>query len=129
MAIENWQQMVGRDRRALVEKPEECQQLCASNPDCLFWTYKSDVIKPAGSTGGGVIGVAGTDSNCLNKANQENMTPNSDFVSGSKTLFVFHSDDPQQNVNSFLTSVFNTVFYALSHGTFLFSLHGSSKNQ
>ena len=84
MAIENWQQMVGRDRRALVERPEECQQLCASNPDCLFWTYKSDVIKPAGSTGGGVIGVAGTDSNCLIKANRENMTPNSDFVSGSK---------------------------------------------
>ena len=44
-------------------------------------------------------------------------------------LFVFHSDDPQQNVNSFLTPVFNTVFYALSHSTFLFSLLGSSKNQ
>ena len=40
------------------------------------------------------------------------------------SLFVFPSDDPQQNVNSFLTSVFNTVFYTLSHGTFLFSLHG-----
>ena len=41
------------------------------------------------------------------------------------SLFVFHSDDPQQNVISYLTSVFNTVFYALSHGTFLFSFHGS----
>ena len=38
----------------------------------------------------------------------------------STTLFVFQSDDPQQNVNSFLTSIFNTVFYALSHDTFLF---------
>ena len=43
------------------------------------------------------------------------------------SLFVFHSDDPQQNVISYLPLVFNTVFYALSHGTFLFSLHGSSK--
>ena len=35
-------------------------------------------------------------------------------------LFVFQSDDPQQNLNSFLTSVFNTVSYALSHSTFFF---------
>ena len=51
-----------------------------------------------------------------------------DSSNSSSTLFVFQSDDPQQNVNSFLTSVFNTECYALSHGTFLFSLHGSSKN-
>ena len=43
-----------------------------------------------------------------------------------KSLFVFQSDDPQQNVNSFLTSIFNTVIYALSHDTFLLFLHGSS---
>ena len=29
---------------------------------------------------------------------------------GSRALFVFQSDEPLQNVNSFLTSVFNTVF-------------------
>ena len=65
-AIEN-QQLVGADRRALVEKPEECQQICASSPDCLSWTYKIGVIAPAGAKNG-KPGVAGTDSNCLNKA-------------------------------------------------------------
>ena len=77
MAIENWQQMVGRDIRYLVPKPEDCQQRCASNPDCRTWTYK----KTAGENNG----VAGTASNCLNKANVERIsTQNSDFVSGSK---------------------------------------------
>ena len=79
MAIENWQQLVGADRRYLVPKAEDCQQKCLMNPDCLSWTYK----KTAGENNG----FAGTASNCLNKANQgmEKITiPNSDFVSGPK---------------------------------------------
>ena len=43
-------------------------------------------------------------------------------------LFVFSIDDPKQNVTSLLTPVFETVFYALSHGTLGFALHGSSFN-
>ena len=42
------------------------------------------------------------------------------------TLFVFQNDDSQQNVNYFLTPVFNSVFNALSHGALRFALHGSS---
>ena len=42
------------------------------------------------------------------------------------SLFVFQNDDSQQNVNYFLTPVFNSVFNALSHGTLCFALHGSS---
>ena len=76
-AIENWQQLVGADIRYLVNKPEECQQKCAYNPNCLSWTYKK--------TAGEKNGVGGTASNCLNKANMEKIiTPNSDFVSGTK---------------------------------------------
>ena len=76
-AIENWQQLVGADIRYLVNKPEECQQKCAYNPNCLSWTYKK--------TAGEKNGVGGTASNCLNKANLEKIiTPNSDFVSGTK---------------------------------------------
>ena len=35
---------------------------------------------------------------------------------------------PQQNAGSLLTPVFETVFYALSHGTLGFALHGTSFN-
>jgi len=78
MAIANWHQMVGLDRRDTVEKPEDCQALCVSNPDCLFWTYKK-------TAGNGVNGVAGSCcDNCLIKANLEKLTPNSDFISGCK---------------------------------------------
>ena len=42
------------------------------------------------------------------------------------SLFVFQNDDSQQNVNYFLTPVFNSVFNALSHGALRFALHGSS---
>ena len=79
MAIANWQQIVGLDRQSTVEKPEDCQELCASNSDCLFWTYKK-------TAGNGVNGVAGSCcDNCINKANLEKITtPNSDFVSGGK---------------------------------------------
>ena len=38
------------------------------------------------------------------------------------TLFVFQNDDSQQNINYFLTPVFN----ALSHGVLCFAIHGSS---
>ena len=80
MAIENWQKMEGADKRYLVPKPEDCQKKCISNPDCCSWTFKKRAR--------GNNGVAGTASNCLNKANQpfnkKSTTPNSDFVSGSK---------------------------------------------
>ena len=39
-----------------------------------------------------------------------------------RPLFVFQNDDSQQNVNYFLTPVFNLVFNALSHGTVLLSM-------
>ena len=38
------------------------------------------------------------------------------------TLFVFQKDDSQQNVNNFLTPVFNVLL----HGALRFALHGSS---
>ena len=41
------------------------------------------------------------------------------------SLFVFQNDDSQQNVNYFLTPVFNSVFIALSHGVLQFALYGS----
>ena len=82
--IANWQQkMVAPDTRSNVNKPEDCQQKCASNPDCLSWTYKKTVRSSGGP--GTCNGVAGTCSSCLNKANLEKITtPNSDFVSGTK---------------------------------------------
>ena len=48
------------------------------------------------------------------------------FVKVGGPLFVFQNDDSQQNVNYFLTPVFNSVFSALSHGALRFVLHGSS---
>ena len=41
-------------------------------------------------------------------------------------LFVFLIVGPKQNAGSLLTLVSDTVFYALSHGTLGFALHGSS---
>ena len=35
---------------------------------------------------------------------------------------------PKQNARSLVTPVYGTVFYALSHGTLGFTLHGSSLN-
>ena len=43
-------------------------------------------------------------------------------------LFVFSIVGPKQNAGSLLTPVSETVFYALSHGTLGFALHGSSLN-
>ena len=76
LAADGW---LGADMRNLVGylKEKKCQQLCASNPDCLYWTFKKSVNND-------VDGVAGTASNCLLKANVEKLTPNSDFISGSK---------------------------------------------
>ena len=44
----------------------------------------------------------------------------------SSALFVFSIVGPKQNAGSLLTPVYGTVFYALSHGTIGFALHGSS---
>ena len=43
-------------------------------------------------------------------------------------LFVFSIYGHKQNAGSLLTPVSDTVFYALSHGTLSFALHGSSFN-
>ena len=43
-------------------------------------------------------------------------------------LFVFSMVGPKQNAGSLLTPVCDTVFYALSHGTLGFALHGSYLN-
>ena len=45
------------------------------------------------------------------------------------SLLVFSIDGSKQNAGSLLTPVSNTVFHALSHGTFGFTLHGSLFNQ
>ena len=44
------------------------------------------------------------------------------------SLFVFSLSDPKQNARSLLTPVSGTVFYALSHGSLGFALHGSFLN-
>ena len=44
------------------------------------------------------------------------------------SLFVFSLSDPKQNARSLLTPVSGTVFYALSHGSLGFALHGSFFN-
>ena len=46
----------------------------------------------------------------------------------ARALFVFSLSDPKQNARSLLTPVSGTVFYALSHGTLGFALHGSFFN-
>ena len=46
----------------------------------------------------------------------------------AKPLFVFSIGSREQNGVSLLTPVSDSVFIALSDGTFLFSLHGSFKN-
>ena len=46
-----------------------------------------------------------------------------------RPLFVFLIVGPKQNAGSLLTPVSGTVFHALSHGTFGFTLHGSLFNQ
>ena len=46
-----------------------------------------------------------------------------------KPLFVFLTGDPKQNVNSFMTPFSDSVFYALSHGSLGFVLHGSTINR
>jgi len=43
-------------------------------------------------------------------------------------LFVFSIGSRKQNGVSLLTPVSDSIFIALSDGTFLFSLHGSFKN-
>ena len=44
-------------------------------------------------------------------------------------LFVFLISDPKQNARSLLTPVSDPAFYALSHGTLGFALHGSFSNR
>ena len=44
------------------------------------------------------------------------------------TLFVFSLSDPKQIARSLLTPVSGTIFYALSHGSLGFALHGSFFN-
>ena len=53
-----------------------------------------------------------------------------DYIFGLKikTLFVFSIGSRKQNGVSLLTPVSDSIFIALSDGTFLFSLHGSFKN-
>ena len=46
----------------------------------------------------------------------------------AKSLFVFSIGGSKQNVKSFWTPVSETVFYALSHGSLGFALHGSFFN-
>ena len=46
----------------------------------------------------------------------------------SASLFVFSIGSREQNGVSLLTPVSDSIFIALSDGTFLFSLHGSFKN-
>ena len=41
---------------------------------------------------------------------------------------VFLQGDPNQNVNSFMTPVSDSVFHALSHGSLGFDLYGSPIN-
>ena len=48
------------------------------------------------------------------------------WIEGS--LFVFSICGPKQNATSLLTSVTDTVFNALSHGTLGFAVHGSFFN-
>ena len=50
------------------------------------------------------------------------------FKMPSASLFVFLIVGPKQNAGSLLTPVSETVFYALSHGTLGFALHGSYLN-
>ena len=58
----------------------------------------------------------------------EVLTKNPQKIPKIGALFVFSIDDPKQNAGSLLTPVSDTVFYALSHGTLGFALHGSSFN-
>ena len=44
------------------------------------------------------------------------------------SLFVFSIGGPKQNVKSFLTPFYESVFYALSRGSLGFALHGSFFN-
>ena len=45
------------------------------------------------------------------------------------SLFVFSINGPKQNARSLLTAVSDPAFYALSHGSKHFVLHGSSNNR
>ena len=44
------------------------------------------------------------------------------------SLFVFWISGPKQNARSLLTHVSDPTYYALSHGSLGFALHGSSFN-
>ena len=46
-----------------------------------------------------------------------------------RALFVFSINGPKQNARSLLTPVSDPTFYALSHGSKHFLLHGSSNNR
>ena len=52
-----------------------------------------------------------------------------DFLTISYSLFVFSVNGPKQNARSLLTPVSDPTFYALSHGSKHFLLHGSSNNR
>ena len=65
----------------------------------------------------------------LRQLNQWNNRPVITSVQTTGTpLFVFSIGSRKQNGVSLLTPVSDSVFIALSDGTFLFSLHGSFKN-
>ena len=51
------------------------------------------------------------------------------FSSPLSSLFVFSINGPEQNARSLLTPVSDPAFYALSHGSKHFLLHGSSNNR
>ena len=59
------------------------------------------------------------------KISLEKSVPKGEFRT---SLFVFSIGGSKQNVKSFWTPVSESVFYALSHGTLGFALHGSFLN-
>ena len=50
-------------------------------------------------------------------------------TTGVAALFVFSTGGPKQNVKSHKTPVSDNIFYALSHHSLSFALHGSPINR
>ena len=55
--------------------------------------------------------------------------PEMGLIKRPTSLFVFSVNGPKQNARSLLTPVSDPTFYALSHGSKHFLLHGSSNNR
>ena len=53
-----------------------------------------------------------------------NVVKNSALSSLKKAPFVYSISDSKQNAKSFLSHVADSTFYALSHGSLGFALHG-----